>query len=100
LFDEYSDLDSINVTIHSKYELLETNADEINGFNYTWIIDKDNAYQKNIYLSLNTDKRSRSFFEFLEEKGLLVAFILFILIAVGGTVFYLMKKHSEKVDEI
>lgn len=56
-YDLYSELENVKVNITSKYDVIENNADEIQGNTYTWIINRDNKDNKKIYIKI--DKNSK-----------------------------------------
>lgn len=53
-FKYYEMLDEvvINITTSGDYEVVISNADKVNNGKYTWIINKDNAYNKPIEIEL------------------------------------------------
>ena len=52
LFNTYSLLDQIKITITTGLEIIYTNADSVSGNTYTWIINRNNYTNKSIKLSL------------------------------------------------
>ena len=55
-FDDFEGLDRVNLTIKTNHKIKEHNADEVNGFEYTWNITKENSENKPIILQMYTDK--------------------------------------------
>lgn len=100
LFDRYPSIEEVKVTINTKYKVITNNADEVKRHNYTWIITKDNAYGKGIYLKLNPTKEDITFLEKLLRGDYLNIFTISLLIlALGYIVFLILKRKSQKVDE-
>ena len=54
LFKSYKNVDKLTVNINSKYKVINSNADKVNGKVYTWVIDRDNFNSKVISISFNT----------------------------------------------
>lgn len=101
LFEKYLDLEEVKVTINTDYKVLSNNADEVNNHDYTWIITKDNAYGKGIYLKIDTTKEDLNFFEKLMRGDYLNIFTLYLAISLTGFLAYkFFKKYSQKRDEI
>lgn len=101
LFDRYESLEEVKVTINTNYKVLKSNADEINRHNYTWIITKDNAYGKGIYLKIDPTKEDLTFLEKLMRGDYFNIFTVSIILALIGFIIYkLLKRHSEKVNKI
>ena len=51
-FQQYKNLNSIKVNITSTYNVIESNADSVNGNVYTWNLSRNN--NKNIYIKYDT----------------------------------------------
>ena len=94
LFNYYDNLDEVKVTINSKYKLITSNADEEKRHSYTWIINKENAYGKNIYLKLDTSVEDLTFLERLKNGEYTNIFTISILIALIGIIIYLLIKRK------
>ena len=62
-FDKYENLDDVTVVLYSKYQEIQTNADVIDGHQYIWNIDRENAKDKYIYLSLDMNKKNLNLWE-------------------------------------
>ena len=96
-FENYPELESVNVKITTKREVYSNNADYIEGNTYIWNITEGNKDDIYINMSLSSEpiEKKISFW----EKNLLL--ILVISVIVVGTVVYLIfKKRSEKINEI
>lgn len=50
-FDEYPLLDALTIKIKTNLEVIVSNADNVNGNIYTWVITKDNYANKSIHLT-------------------------------------------------
>lgn len=75
-------LNDLDVVIKSNHKLKETNADSINGYEYTWHFNKNNYKDGKIYLKLYKDKYVFNYEnEFTIQIIIISAFVLTILIS-------------------
>ena len=101
LFNNYNNLEEVKITITTNYKVLSNNADIINNHDYTWVITKDNAYGKGIFLKVDTSKEDLTFLEKLMRGDYLNIFTLSLLIAIIALIIYLLvKRRNKKVNAI
>lgn len=101
VFDRYHEIEEVKVTIHTDYKVLETNADEINNHNYTWLITPENAYGKNIYLEVDTSKEDLNFKERLLRGDYFNLFtISIIILVIAAIILFVLKLHSMRKNKI
>lgn len=101
LFDKFNNLEEVKITISTTYKVIEHNADEVKNHDYTWIINKDNADNKGIFLEINPSKENLTFMEKLIRGDYFNTFVITLIFLVIGILIYLiLKKYSEKRDEI
>lgn len=101
VFDRYHEIEEVKVTIHTDYKVLETNADEENKHNYTWLITPDNAYEKSIYLEVDTSKEDLSFKEKLLRGDYFNLFtISLIILLIAAIILFIIKLHSMRKNKI
>lgn len=100
-FEKFENLDEVIVTVTSKYKLRETNADVVEKHKYQWMITRENANNKYLYLSLDTTERDLTFWERLIEGEYTNMFtISLLLFIVGMFIYWFLKKKGEKRDKI
>ena len=100
-FDKYDNLDDVSITITSKYKLKETNADVVEKHKYIWNINKANANNKYIYLSLDTTKRDLTLWEKIQEGEYTNIFTISILLFIVGVIIYIfLKKKGDRKNKI
>lgn len=93
-------LDDLDVVIKTNHIVKENNADEVDGYIYTWHFDKNNYDKKSIYIELEKDKYVFNYEnEFVKE---LLLYFSIIGIIVGVSIFMLVrfKKKNKKNNEI
>lgn len=101
LFDKFENLEEVKITISTTYKVIEHNADEVNNHDYKWIINKENADNKGIFLEINPSKETLTFMEKLIRGDYFNTFVITLIFLVIGILIYLiLKKCSEKRDEI
>lgn len=85
--------DSVKINIKSELEVLETNADEVNGNTYTWNIDWNNYQNKEINITLKRNTKT--------SKNNLNYFLLFgILVLVISGVYLFFRYRNKKINGI
>lgn len=96
--DNYDNLDTVDITLYSKYKVLETNADETDLHKYIWHFDRTNYRSKHIYLLLNVNERDLTIWERFLEGDFFNPFtiITFIFILCGVVVLILRKWGLER----
>lgn len=96
-FDNFEDLDNVIIKIKTKREVFSNNADSVDGDTYIWNITEANKDDAAISMVMSSEivANKLSFF----EKNALFIIVLSVFI-VGGIIYILMKKRSEKVNEI
>ena len=109
-FDNYPTLTNIKVTINVDREVINHNADNVNGNIYTWTINKNNASNKSINLTLkNIDKNIKPDSTTNNEKNNLnnqinnyalyiFIVILVIIIFLGYKWFMNFKEKNNSID--
>lgn len=85
-FDTYKWLDEVNINLKTKYYVLSNNADRVDGYTYTWVINRNNYRNKDI--SVNIDLSSKSQFTLNSEQSNKVfstaLIIIGVVVLVGG----------------
>lgn len=87
--------DKININVISNYEVLDNNAQKVDGNKYTWVIDSSNnvnitlTVSKTIEYSATSKAKTFSTFQ-------LVGLIIFVLLTIVTYILY-KKKNSGKV---
>lgn len=88
-YDYYSELDSFDIVLKTNHKLIESNADEVNGYIYKWHITKDNANDKAIYIKLYRDKYVFNYENEFVKTALIIASIVLL---IGVIVFIIVRK--------
>lgn len=99
-FEQYEDLDELTIRIKSNHKLVETNADEIHRYSYTWIINKDNYKEKIPYIKLYSDKYVFNYNNEFVKKVLPIVVITGIILGGSGITYFYLKKKNSKINEI
>ena len=99
-FEEYPLLDSITVNIKTNHKVVSNNADIVNGYHYTWIIDKENKDDAAIMLTIKKNKYVFNYENEFVKKVLTIGGIVGIIGIVGGCIVLHFRNKIRKVDEI
>ena len=92
-FASYPNLDSVNINITTSMEVVDNNADKVDGNTYTWIFKKNNDINKTLYIEFNPKQ-----VEVKENKKmgtfqiLLIVFSLLIIIVLP--IVYIRKSRK------
>lgn len=111
LFDEYANLNTLQINITLDYDIIYSNADYVSGNVYTWNINRENYKSHGISIIYDTVKDDLSDFdptnipeekENIEETTEKESHILLLLIVMGvfitGLVILIMSKVKKNKD--
>ena len=90
IFDEYPELDTIEVHISSNHKVRSNNADRVEGYNYYWTINRDNP--KHIQITFYRNKFIGNYKGELQRKIMLIGAIL---LGVGIIVLIYYRKYKK-----
>ena len=95
VFSRYENLENVNITIKTNYEILKTNADSnINGV-LKWNIDKNSTRKgKTIVLELNLNEEKEYIPEYI---AYIILILIILLITIVGYKIYFRVKVADKV---
>ena len=93
-------LDGLDVVIKTNHIVKDNNADEVDGYVYTWHFNKDNYDKKNIYIELEKDNFVFNYENEFVKKMLLLFSIVFIIVSVSVFMLFKFKKNKQKNNEI
>lgn len=99
---EYFPIENLNLTLTTNHEVIETNADKIEGRKYIWEINNNNADEKEIYIKFG-EVRQRNFFEkiidyIIENKfTFIVAGTIILLLGVSVTTIIIISKKNNEI---
>lgn len=92
--DENLIVDSVKVNITTELEVLENNADEVNGNTYTWNINNNNYLNKEVNIKLKKSNNSQDNVNYRLLFG-----IIFCILVIGGLCFF-MYRRNKKINNI
>lgn len=98
---EYFPIENLDITLTTNHEVIETNADKVEGKKYIWEINDDNADEKEIYIKFG-EVRKRNFFEriidYINENKFIFIVVGIIVLLLGAsvtTIVIISKKNNE-----
>lgn len=95
-FEIYPELETVTMTINSKYKVTQNNADQIMDNKYIWNINKQNASNKPIILQYDKSKKKKSLWEFLTGNIYLTAIFVGILLIILVIALVMKRKINKK----
>jgi hypothetical protein len=95
-FDSY-DVDSVKVSITSKYKFVDSNCDSVNDNTYVWNIDRYNI-SKGIYIEFVVPEKKG--FNINSKEGLYVFLIFTALILLLGVIMLSIKKMNDSDEKV
>ncbi len=95
-YDIYKELDNFDIVLKTNHKLIETNADEIDGYIYKWHVSKSNANNKPISIKLYKDKYV---FNYEHEFTIKVAIIALVILTILITAF-IIRRRVKKAGEV
>lgn len=99
-FDEYSLLDTITVNLKTNHKVVSSNADIVNGYHYTWNLDRYNKDDAVISLVLKKDEYVFNYENEFIKKTIYIVGITGIILIVGGTIYIHYKNKNRRLNEI
>jgi len=101
LFEKFPRIERIKINIICHYEVISSNADEINKNIYTWYLDKDNIKPINIIYNPENIIDYRNLWQKILDGDYFNLFtISIILLIIIFIIYKILKKHIDKVDAI
>lgn len=100
-FDLYKELDEVTVRIKNDFEVISSNADEVDGKIYTWHLSPDDISSINMVYDPDKEVDYRTFWEKVKDGEYFSVFIFALIIFVVGIIGYLLlKKKGELRDRV
>jgi hypothetical protein len=101
LFERLDNLESVKINITCHYEVISSNADEVNNNVYTWYLTRDSSKSINLVYNPDNEIDDRSFLEKIMDSYYFdISIVCLGVLIVGGIIYLIMKNRSEKVDRI
>lgn len=99
-FEANKSLDKIKLIIRSNHKLAETNADEIDGYNYIWNIDRFNYKDKIPSIKLYSDRYVFDYDGKLKKRIIEIVSIIAIILFVIFVVFSFINGKNKRANRI
>lgn len=104
-FDDYKKLDSLTIELSTNHKVATHNADEVNGYTYTWNIDKTNYSNKSIYVELYKDKYEKGYNSEKNKRQLakVIRTILIVVLCIAISLFIviiILRKKANRNNKI
>lgn len=93
-FDTFEELENVSISFKTNYEVIDSNADDINTNRYIWRIKEEEKDYKPIYIKMenkNVDQTEKA-------KNSIPYFAIILLIILGIAIFLFVKKRKKNND--
>lgn len=99
-FDTYKNLDSITINLKTNHKVVSSNASSVNGYHYTWNINRENKDDAAILITLKKDDYIFNYENQFIKKVIYFIIIIGIILSVGSVCYFYFRKKNMKVNEI
>lgn len=99
-FEEYPILDSITINLKTNHKVVSSNSNSVNGYHYTWNINKENKDDAAILITLKKDDYIFNYENQFIKKVIYFIIIIGIILSVGSICYFYFRKKNMKVNEI
>lgn len=99
-FTEYPNLDTITVNIKTNHKVVSSNADIVNGYHYTWNIDRSTKDDAAILITIKKDEYIFNYENEFVKKVIYITLIVGIILGVGSICYFYFKNKNKKLNEI
>ncbi len=99
-FQEYPLLDEITIRLKTNHQVVNHNANQVNGYSYTWNIRRENQENSPISITLKKDEYVFNYENEFTKKMIYIAVITGIILIVGGVTYVFFQRKRNHVNEI
>ncbi len=99
-FEKYQELDNVQIVLKTNHQVKENNADKVDGYTYTWNINKNNYNDKRIYIKLYKDKYVFNYENEFYKKIALYIGVGCAIIGSGLFIYFRLMSKRKKSNKI
>lgn len=99
-FYEYPILENITINLKTNHKVVSSNANIVDGYHYTWNIDKDNKDDAAIQITIKKDEYVFNYENELVKKVMFFVLIIGIILGVGGICYFYFKNRNERLNKV
>lgn len=99
-FDEYPILSNITVNLKTNHKVVSSNADSVDGYHYTWDINRNDKDDAAILITLKKDEYIFNYENEFVKKVMFFGIITGIILGVGGSCYFYFKSKNKRLNEI
>lgn len=99
-FDEYPILDNITIKLKTNHKVVSSNADIVDGYHYTWNIDRDNKDDAAVLITIKKDEYIFNYENEFVKKVMFFVLIVGIILGVGGICYFYFKNKNKRLNKI
>lgn len=99
-FNTYPSLDSITVNLKTNHKVVNSNADTVSGYHYTWNLTKDSKDDAAISITIKKDEYIFNYENEFLKKVIYIGVFVGIIVGVSGLIYYYFKNKRRSLNEI
>lgn len=99
-FKEYSILNNITVNLKTNHKVVNSNADIVNGYHYTWNLTREKQDDAAISITIKKDEYVFNYENEFVKKIIYIGIFVGIIVVVGGSIYLYIKKKNKNINEI
>lgn len=99
-FEEYPLLDTITVNLKTNHKVVNSNADLVNGYHYTWNLIRESKDDASISITIKKDEYVFNYENEFVKKIMYTAIIVGIILGVSGGTYMYFKNKRKNLNEI
>lgn len=99
-FDEYPILDNITVHLKTNHKVVSNNADIVDGYHYTWNLNRDTKDDSAILITIKKDEYIFNYENEFVKKVMFFIIIIGIILGASAFIYYYFKNKNKHLNEI
>lgn len=99
-FDSYPMLDEITVNLKTNHKVVSNNADIVDGYHYTWNLNRSKKDDAAILITLKKDEYVFNYENEFVKKMIYIGAITGIILGISGITYLYFKNKNRKINEI
>lgn len=99
-FDIYPQLDNITVHLKTNHKVVNSNANIVKGYHYTWNLNRDKKDDAAISITLKKDEYIFNYENEFLKKIMYIGIITGIILGVSGITYLYFKNKRKSLNEI
>ena len=99
-FEEYPSLDDITIHLKTNHKVVDSNADTVDGYHYTWNITRENKDNAGISITIKKNEYIFNYENEFIKKIIYIGAIIGIILVVSLSIYIKIRNENRKMNEI